>query len=245
MPLGSGVSPFLLEKEESMKVARFYVIFITLVLLQLSSCQSSTEAIAVITPTAMAGEASDGDYWELVGQAQQAYTQADFVSAMQLTRQATSLNLEDDTAWELYTQASIADAGNTYLQEIPDHRYRLPVDVFVRDLVNHSRDWFIIDVREPEEYAAGHIESAINIPYQDILLHLSELPSNKAAPVLLYCHSQKRATHDLVILRELGYSKVYNLEGGYAAYEEWITQNVLPTPGPTPVPGPDEPDFGC
>jgi len=164
---------------------------------------------------------------------------------MQLARQAIALNPEDDTAWELYTQTSIANAGNTYLQEIPDHRYRLPVDVFVRDRVNHSRDWFIIDVREPEEYAVGHIEGAVNIPYRDVLLHLNDLPSNKAAPILLYCHSQKRATHDLVILHELGYSKAYNLEGGYEAYEEWMTQNILPTPGPTPVPGPDEPDFGC
>jgi rhodanese-related sulfurtransferase len=228
-----------------MKNYRFSILFFVVAALFFGGCQNRPSDVVVATPTGVSIQSQNDRYWAFVQQAQQAYAQADYEGSMQLARQAIDLGLDDDTAWELYTQASIADAGNTYLQDIPDHRYTLPVDVFVRDRVNRSRDWFIIDVREPEEYTAGHIQGAVNIPYRDILLHLNELPGNKAAPILLYCHSQKRATHDLVILHELGYSKVFNLEGGYAAYEEWMTQNILPTPGPTPTPGPDEPDFGC
>ncbi|MCB2178422.1 rhodanese-like domain-containing protein [bacterium] len=197
------------------------------------------------TPTPSLSTISTGDYWSLVNQAEEAYNQASFADAMSIARQAIAINPDENTAWDIYTQASIADAGNTYLEEIPDHRYRYPVTNFIQDQVNQSRDWFVIDVREPDEFAAGHIDRAINIPFREFLQHLNEIPSSKTAPILIYCHSQKRATHVLVILHELGYLKVFNLEGGYDAYTNWMNTNILPTPGPTPTPGPDEPDFGC
>lgn len=224
-----------------MKHLRVSLLLLVIAVFLLGACQSAPSQSDPVT-TAVA---SSGDYWALVADAQQAYAGADYAAAMQAARQAVELNPGDNTAWELYTQATIAQAGDSYLQEIPDHRYRLPVDVFVRDQVNHTRDWFIVDVREADEFSAGHIDGAVNIPYREILQHLDELPSSKSAPILLYCHSQKRATHDLVILRQLGFIKVYNLEGGYAAYEDWMKNEILPTPGPTPTPGPEEPDFGC
>lgn len=217
------------------------IIFLTLMLIWCSSCTTPN----AVTPTTTTSQSPSDDYWTLVNQAEEAYKQASFANAMDIARQAIAVNSDENTAWDIYTQASIADAGNTYLEEIPDHRYRLPVSIFIQDQVNNSRDWFVIDVREPEEFAAGHIEGAINIPYREILRHLNEIPNSKTAPILIYCHSQKRATHVLVILHELGYLKVFNLEGGYEAYTNWMNTNILPTPGPTPTPGPDEPDFGC
>lgn len=217
------------------------IIFLTLMLIWCSSCTTPN----AVTPTTTTSQSPSDDYWTLVNQAEEAYKQASFANAMDIARQAIAVNSDENTAWDIYTQASIADAGNTYLEEIPDHRYRLPVNIFIQDQVNNSRDWFVIDVREPEEFAAGHIEGAINIPYREILRHLNEIPNSKTAPILIYCHSQKRATHVLVILHELGYLKVFNLEGGYEAYTNWMNTNILPTPGPTPTPGPDEPDFGC
>lgn len=229
----------------AMKNSRLLPLFVIAVILLLSSCQGVSGSIGTTGTPTISVAPVENDYWDLIDQANDAYRAGTFDTAMQIARQAIAINPQENTAWELYTQASIANMGNTYLQEIPDHRYRLPVDVFIRDQVNHTRDWFIVDVREPEEYAAGHIEGAVNIPFRDILQYLNELPSSKTAPILLYCHSQKRATHDLVVLRELGYLKVYNLEGGYEAYEEWMNTNFLPTPGPTPTLGPEEPDFGC
>ncbi len=225
-----------------MKTFRFVLLFV-FAAISLTACQTASAPV-VATASSPTPVSAAGDYWTLVQQAEDAYATGDFAAAMQSARRAIALDAENETAWDLYTQASIANAGDQYLQNMPDHRYRLPVEVFVRDEVNHSRDWFVIDVREPEEYAAGHIEGAVNIPFREVLQHLDELP-NQSASILVYCHSQKRATHVLVVLRELGYSKVYNLEGGYEAYEEWMKNNVVPTPGPTPTPGPEEPDFGC
>jgi rhodanese-related sulfurtransferase len=214
--------------------------------LLISSCQGGASQLPAATGmTATPTPASGGNYWELVKQAQNAYADADYGTALDVARQAISLNPQDNTAWEIYTQATVAQAGDSYLNQLPDQRYQLPISVFVRDRVNQSRSWFIVDVRETDEFADGHIDGAINIPLREITKNLNKFPDSKSAPILLYCHSQKRATHALVILHELGYLKVFNLEGGYAAYEDWMNHNPLPTPGPTPTPGPDEPDFGC
>ncbi len=212
------------------------------VALLLASCQTAAGMAPAATPTPAAATAG---YWELIHQAQAAYKAADFEQALKLARRAAMLNPQENAAWELYRQASIAQAADAYLSNLPPHRYRLPVEVFVRDRVNHTRDWFIIDVREPKEYAAGHIEGAVNIPLRELMKHLDELPTNKTAYILVYCHSQKRATHALVILHELGYAKAYNLQGGITAYTEWLKTHPLPTPGPTPTPEPEEPDLGC
>lgn len=218
-------------------------LMLTAVVLLLAAC-SGTATTPTPTPT-VANSSANADYWSLVQQAQNAYANADYSGALQLTQQAIAANPTDPTALELYRQTGIAQAGDNYLTNLPDHRYRLPVDVFIRDEVNHSKDWFIIDVREPDEYAKGHIDGAINIPLRELMKHLDKLPNNKTAPILFYCHTQKRSTHAVVIAHQLGYSKAYHLEGGYAAYEDWMSNNVVPTPGPTPTPGPEEPDFGC
>jgi rhodanese-related sulfurtransferase len=227
------------------KLRNFYV-WPLLVVLLLAGCQGSTSQAGVASQsTPSAASTNSGEYWVLVKEAQAASADSDYQTALDDARQAISLDPNENTAWELYTQAVIAQAGDSYLSKLPETRYQLPVNVCVRDRVNHSREWFIVDVRQPDEYAAGHIEGAINLPLGELLQDLGELPDSKTAPILLYCHSQKRATHALVVLHELGYLKVFNLEGGYAAYEDWMNNNPLPTPGPTPTPGPDEPDFGC
>ena len=207
--------------------------------LSLTSC--STKRGASVAPTA--APTATNAYWGLVQQAQTAFTQANYAQALALARQAAGINPDDNTSWEIYRQASIAVAADDYLTHLPDQRYQLPVDVFIRDRVDHSKEWFIVDVRTPDEFAAGHIDGALNAPLDQFMHHLDALPSSKSASILVYCHTQKRATHALVILHELGYIKAYNLEGGYAAYEDWLSHN--PTPGPTPTPEPEQPDFGC
>ncbi len=172
------------------------------VAVSLSACVGATVAPTPV-PT-VANSSSNADYWRLVQQAQDAYASADYDSAMALAQQALATNPTDPTALDLYRQTSIAQAGDAYLTNLPDHRYRLPVDVFVRDRVNHSKDWFVVDVREPDEFTKGHIDGAINIPLRELLHHLDELPNSKTAPILFYCHSQKRSTPAIVLKNQPG-----------------------------------------
>jgi len=192
-------------------------------------------------PTAIATTATPDTetYLELIDSAQVAYEKSDFDEAMKLAQQAAVLIPDRPTAWKLLEEVSIARAGDTYLNKLPPDRYRIDPLHFLANQVNGTQ-YLIIDVREPDEYAAGHIDSAINIPLHELLDNLAQLPESKTMPILLYCHTQKRATHALVVLRELGYTNVFNLEGGWEAYEEWVKNNPMPTPGPTPTPA-DEP----
>ena len=72
----------------------------------------------------------------------------------------------------------------------------------------------LVDVRTPEEYAARHIEGAINIPVDAIESRIAEVSKNDTSkPVVVYCHSGNRAGRAKKILTDHGYSQVTNLGG--------------------------------
>jgi phage shock protein E len=78
----------------------------------------------------------------------------------------------------------------------------------------------LIDVRTPEEYGAGHIEGALNIDVQsgDFESQVSAQISRKK-PVAVYCRSGKRSARAASALSKMGYKVVYDLQGGYLAWE--------------------------
>lgn len=71
-----------------------------------------------------------------------------------------------------------------------------------------------IDVRSAEEFAAGHLKGAINVPHTEIKQQISKIVADKDANIALYCKSGRRAGIALDALTDLGYSKVAN-HGGY------------------------------
>lgn len=85
-------------------------------------------------------------------------------------------------------------------------------------LVNREKG-VLIDVREPAEFAAGHVVGARNIPLAALEGHKS-LPSNKTLPLVLVCASGARAGKAAGMLRKLGYDKVQPLAGGLSAWRE-------------------------
>ncbi len=82
----------------------------------------------------------------------------------------------------------------------------------------------IVDVRTAEEFAEGHIEGAVNLPMNDIMANLAQLP-DKAAKIVVLCKSGHRGAMTLMALRILGYTDVRNLAGGLNA---WVAAE-LPT----------------
>lgn len=73
-----------------------------------------------------------------------------------------------------------------------------------------------IDVRSADEYAAGHLEGALNIPYDEIAVRIGKTAASKDTPIKLYCGIGVRAQMAKVALEAQGYRQVSN-EGGYAA----------------------------
>lgn len=74
----------------------------------------------------------------------------------------------------------------------------------------------LIDVREPDEVAAGTLPGAINIPLGDLAERVGELdPANR---VVVLCRSGARSTKASEQLTAAGFSDVVNLAGGMLAF---------------------------
>lgn len=69
----------------------------------------------------------------------------------------------------------------------------------------------LIDVRTPEEFAAGYIPGAINISLQELQQKMNRIPKDK--PVIVYCRSGNRSAFAANLLMQAGYTEVYDLGG--------------------------------
>ncbi len=174
-----------------------------------------------------------------------AYRKADFETAFAQAKRAIALDPSYPGGWKLYRRVAIAQAADAYLTNLPEDRYRITPEEYLQARAA-GKSYVLIDVREPEEFAAGHIEGAINIPMRTITQRLDDLPRGRSTPILLYCHSARRSAYILTILRMLGYTEVYHLKGGFAAYQKYLQDHpdtkVAPAITPTPE---EEEDFGC
>lgn len=99
----------------------------------------------------------------------------------------------------------------------------LPAKAFAQSLDSAAHKQ-VIDVRTPEEFQSGHIAAAknINIYDADFKARLEKL--NKAQPVFVYCKVGGRSAKAAKMLHDLGFTNVYDLEGGMMAWEK----NKLP-----------------
>ncbi|MBL8451445.1 MAG: rhodanese-like domain-containing protein [Zoogloea sp.] len=86
-------------------------------------------------------------------------------------------------------------------------------------LINRE-DAIVVDVRESAEYSAGHLLNARHIPLGEFEKRLGELDKFKDKPVILNCQSGSRSASACGVLRKAGFSRVHNLEGGIAAWEQ-------------------------
>lgn len=74
----------------------------------------------------------------------------------------------------------------------------------------------ILDVRTPSEFSEGHVDGAININYfSDQFLGTCEKNIPKNFTVLVYCAAGGRSEQACRILKKAGYSKLFDLKGGY------------------------------
>ncbi|AZG73998.1 rhodanese-like domain-containing protein [Shewanella livingstonensis] len=76
-----------------------------------------------------------------------------------------------------------------------------------------DRGVMLIDVRTAEEFAAGHIDGAINIPFENIVSELAKRNITKDSEVVLYCRSGNRSGVAQESLVKQGYSNTYNAGG--------------------------------
>ena len=80
----------------------------------------------------------------------------------------------------------------------------------------------VIDVREGEEYTAGHLDNAILLPRGVLEFKLGDFPEleDKSAAVLVYCRTGGRSALAAQTLQELGYNNVLSMVGGFEAWSK-------------------------
>lgn len=89
-------------------------------------------------------------------------------------------------------------------------------------LEKKKKPFLLLDVRQPEEYNQGHIQSAVLLPLDNLPQHFKELPKKKK--IVVYCRSGKRSAQAVSFLRTHGYTNAISLSGGYM---EWLDSQHL------------------
>jgi glyoxylase-like metal-dependent hydrolase (beta-lactamase superfamily II)/rhodanese-related sulfurtransferase len=89
-------------------------------------------------------------------------------------------------------------------------------EVTLDDLRTRPADATIVDVREPEEFADGHVPGAVNVPQADLATRLSEIPRDR--PLFVICQGGFRSLRAAQFLCQCGIGDVVSVKGGTAAW---------------------------
>ena len=96
------------------------------------------------------------------------------------------------------------DSANSYRQVSMDKAVKM---------IKNEKNYIILDVRRPDEYAEGHIPGAINLPNEEIgASEITELP-DKTQLILVYCRSGRRSKEASEKLVKLSYTNIVEFGG--------------------------------
>lgn len=135
----------------------------------------------------------------------------EFVKELTSSRPAKPLNMEailatntgdSDLSWAMLRHP-LADVDDVSVDEAAAHIER--------------GEWWVLDVRDDEEWQRTHIAGAHHIPQSQLANRLSEIPDG-VAPVVA-CQSGMRSRRAAQFLKQIGYPIVYSLEGGTLAWQ--------------------------
>jgi len=130
--------------------------------------------------------------------------------------------------FDVYEGAGLEGIVNNYFAEKPDNNYKIKQDEFI-EKVKAGEDMFVLDIRQPDVYAEGHIKGAVNAPWGTAISdNLDMIPSDK--PVYVYCYTGQTAGQTVALLNfagidaksvnlgwNLGISKVEGFEDALAS----------------------------
>jgi rhodanese-related sulfurtransferase len=91
-----------------------------------------------------------------------------------------------------------------------------------RELFDHSDRYQVLDVREPYEWDAGHIQASVHVPLAKVMAGQEKGLLDPARPVVVVCRSGNRSELATLMLQARGY-EAHNLEGGA---ERWMAAGL-------------------
>lgn len=96
----------------------------------------------------------------------------------------------------------------------------------VAQAVSNGARYKVLDVREKDEFRDGHLPGAISVPRGFLDMRVEEVVPDKSTPLILYCAGGTRSLLAGRTLREMGYTDVTSMSGGYGAWKgagrDWV-----------------------
>ena len=78
----------------------------------------------------------------------------------------------------------------------------------------------VLDVRDGTDFASGHLPRARHIPLRELSKRVEEIVKYKDKPVIVTCRGAARAASAARLLKRAGFTNVYQLKGGVAAWQQ-------------------------
>ena len=146
---------------------------------------------------------------------------------------------EDSNVVEEETTDVVAQAAMDYFANLPDSKHMAQPEDVVASVIA-GEELFILDIRSAEDYAAGHLAGAYNVPYATVATVLEQLPND--TEILVYCYTGQTASQTTVLLNIAG-KNASNVQKGFVngiskveGYEDAIsTEEALLPEGSYPV----------
>ena len=84
----------------------------------------------------------------------------------------------------------------------------------LQNMIRNESNTILLDVRSIQEFNEGHLLGALNLPLGELKNKVSLLIPNHGQTIIVYCQMGGRSKKATNILNKMGYTNVYNLEGG-------------------------------
>jgi rhodanese-related sulfurtransferase len=118
----------------------------------------------------------------------------------------------------IFTVAIVVLSGGALLWPALRPSGRRATALQVTQMLNRGKTT-VVDVRGSDEFAAGHLRDAKNIPLADLTNRIAELEKSKNRTVVVVCQSGVRSDKAARQLAAAGFEDVYSLEGGLTAWQ--------------------------
>ena len=123
-------------------------------------------------------------------------------------------------ALAFFTASCGTSQNNTPETAIASTEVIVTVDAKTFSELTKSQPGTIVDVRTPEEWAEGTLKDAAKMNYHDDNFAQQIEKLDKNTPIYVYCKSGGRSAGAADVLKENGFTKVYNLDGGITSWQE-------------------------
>lgn len=97
---------------------------------------------------------------------------------------------------------------------------RIDQSALLKRIEGKDSSLIVLDVRTPQEFAAGHVPGAINLPYTHLPARISELRDAASKDIVVYCATAVRAERAALRFRENGFTRLLHLDGDMKQWQE-------------------------